>query len=247
MSLAINDCGAGTAYESSGRGVMSVKALILHATAGSASFDHRIFMGLEPGYQVSIHYYILKNGEIRQYVREQNTAWHTGDSSFHGINDFALNQSTIGVELENRNTGRDPYPEAQIDSAIELFVDLTTRHNIGRAWLARHRDISPGRKTDPAGFPWAEFCDEVYGAAVSPVTLSHIRQYHVVVKANVRTDKSRAGQIVEVMPIGAHFAADEIVFGENVGGSVLWLHRADGRGFTHISCVEPMDSYGGDV
>jgi N-acetylmuramoyl-L-alanine amidase len=250
MSYTVNDCGAGTAYESAGRGQQGVKALILHATAGSASFDHRIFMGWEPGYQVSIQYYILKTGEIRKYVRESNTAWHCGDSEFHGITDFALNQATIGTELENRNTGKDPYTEAQIESCLKLWDDLRIRHNISRSWCARHRDISPGRKTDPAGFPWTEFLDRLYQGPATGGTqplIDPIRRYHVMVKANVRTDKSRAGDIVEVMPVGSHFACDEIVFGENVGGSVLWLHRADGRGFTHISCVEPMDSLGGDV
>jgi hypothetical protein len=244
----INDCGAGSPYESAGRGGQNVRALILHATAGTASFDHRIFLGLEPKYPVSIQYYILKSGEIRQYIREVNTAWHTGDSEFHGITDFRLNQSTIGTELENLNTGRDKYPEAQIDSAIWLWRVLAPKYNISRDWCARHRDISPGRKTDPAGFPWTDFLDDVFGnTGVTKPLIDPIRRYHVVVAANVRTDKGRAGQIVEVMPVGSHFAADEIVFGENVGGSVLWLHRADGKGFTHISCLEPMDSLGGDV
>jgi N-acetyl-anhydromuramyl-L-alanine amidase AmpD len=247
----INDCGAGTPYESAGRGSQTVRALILHATAGSASFDHRIFMGWEPGYQVSIHYYILRTGEIRQYIREANTAWHTGDSEFHGITDFRLNQATIGTELENLNTGKQSYTEPQIDSCVELWRNLRSRHNISRDWCGRHKDISPGRKTDPAGFPWVDFLNEVYGSApatgvTQPLNIG-LRSYHVMVPANVRTDKSRKGQVVETMPVGSHFVSDEIVFGENVGGSVLWLHRADGKGFTHISCVEPMDSLGGDV
>ena len=249
--MVINDCGAGTPYESAGRGAQRIRALILHATAGSASFDHKIFMGWEPGYQVSIQYYILRTGEIRQYVRERDTAWHTGDSAFHGITDFALNQSTIGTELENLNTGKQPYTEPQIDSCIELWRDLKARHAIPRDWCARHRDISPGRKTDPAGFPWIEFLDELYERApatgvTQPLVLG-LKAYRVAIAANVRTDKSRAGKVVETMPVGSHFMCDEIVFGENVGGSVLWLHRADGKGFTHISCLEPFDMLGGDV
>jgi N-acetyl-anhydromuramyl-L-alanine amidase AmpD len=251
MSVAINDCGDGTAFESAGRGDQSIRGLILHSTAGSNSFDHRIFMGWEPGYQVSIHYYILKSGEIRRYVRDRNTAWHTGDSFWNGVADFKLNQATIGTELENRNTGKDPYTEAQIASCVGLWRELTAEYNIKREWCARHRDISPGRKTDPAGFPWANFLDRVYThgpatGATQPL-ISGIRTYRVAYAANVRTDKSTNGAVVDTMGIGAHFACDEIVFGENVGGSVLWMHRADGRGFTHVSCLEPMDSNGGDV
>ena len=42
----ITDYGNGTRYQTSGRGAEHVRGLILHATAGTASFDHRIFMGL---------------------------------------------------------------------------------------------------------------------------------------------------------------------------------------------------------
>ncbi|MCX7789170.1 MAG: N-acetylmuramoyl-L-alanine amidase, partial [Chloroflexaceae bacterium] len=72
------------------------------------------------------------------------------------------NRFSIGIELENLNTGRDPYPEVQYAAALDLTRDLVRRHNVPRSQLVRHLDIAPGRKTDPAGFPWERFVSEVY-------------------------------------------------------------------------------------
>lgn len=80
----------------------------------------------------------------------------------------SCNPVSIGIELENLNTGRDPYPPAQYSATLELVRYLVSKYNIPRSQLVRHLDIAPKRKTDPAGFPWERFVAEVYAAGPAP-------------------------------------------------------------------------------
>lgn len=229
------DMGNGTPYQTKGRGSEHVRALILHATAGSAAFDSRIFLGLEPAYPVSIHYYVRKTGQVDYYVREADTAYHTGDSSFHGYQDYACNQISIGTELENANTGNDPYPKVQYDAAVELWRQLIQTYRIPFDWCARHLDISPGRKTDPAGFPWEQFLDDCYAAA----TPNYERRYRVLYNRSVvREGPAQSFPIVKYVDAGHEFMADSIKFGQPIQSNGDWPHLADGSGFITATAVK---------
>lgn len=163
-----------------GRALGPARVLVLHATGGSSPSDLawlRKGGGEPPLAPVSIHYYIDKAGRISQLVADGDTAWHCGASSwlvdgvrvagsYNGV--ARLNHIALGIELENDNTGSDPYPSAQYAAAVALARQLVARYAIPRAQLVRHLDIAPGRKTDPAGFPWPRFVSEVYAAAPAP-------------------------------------------------------------------------------
>jgi hypothetical protein len=142
-----------------------VRALVLHATAGSGPSDLLwLRQGGSPERPISCHYYIGKTGRIAQLVADHDTAWHCGPSSWRGIEiRGTLNPVAIGIELSNRNTGQDPYPEVQVAAAVALARYLVAEYKISRANLVRHLDISPGRKTDPAGLDWPAFVARVYG------------------------------------------------------------------------------------
>lgn len=216
------DMGNGTPYQTKGRGSEHVRSLILHATAGSAAFDSRIFLGLEPAYPVSIHYYVRKTGQVDYYVRESDTAYHTGDSAFHGYQDYACNQISIGTELENANTGNDPYPEVQYNAVVDLWRGwLIPTYSIPRDWCARHLDISPGRKSDPAGFPWDLFLDDCYYD--EPTTYE--RRYRVLYNRSVvREGPSTSFPIAAYLDKDQQFDADSIKFGEPIQGNDEWVH-----------------------
>lgn len=143
------------------------RLLVMHATAGSYPGDYGwLKRGGDPSSSISCHYYIRKNGEITQFVDETDTAWHCGASvwTIDGVKRVNANPYAIGIELENANNGKDPYPQAQVDAALWLVRGIVQRHNIPRSQVARHLDISPGRKTDPAAFPWADFLNDLYPA-----------------------------------------------------------------------------------
>lgn len=148
-----------------------VRAIVIHATAGRHPGDLAwLRKGGDERRPVSCHYYIDKSGRISQMVQDDDIAWHAGVSRWKidGRTRDNINTVSIGIELENFNTGRDPYPEAQVAAAAELTTMLVSRYDVPREQLVRHLDVSPGRKTDPAGFPWQAFVERVY--ATIPAT-----------------------------------------------------------------------------
>ena len=112
---------------------------------------HPYFRQIE-GLEVSAHFLIRRDGELRQYVATHDRAWHAGASTWKGrerCNDFS-----IGIELEGADDV--PFAEPQYDTLADLTHALFERH--GRLELAGHSDIAPGRKTDPGPwFEWARF------------------------------------------------------------------------------------------
>jgi N-acetyl-anhydromuramyl-L-alanine amidase AmpD len=146
-----------------------IRMLVLHSTAGRYPGDYTwLRNGGNQQRPVSIHYYIDKSGTISQMVADADIAWHCGYSNWEvdGKPTDNCNLISLGIELENLNNGRDPYPQEQYDAALWLSRTLVQQYNIPRSQLVRHLDISPGRKTDPAGFPWEQFVNQVYGEAV---------------------------------------------------------------------------------
>ncbi len=129
-------------------GRVDTSILVIHATAGLMPGTLSWLTNLKSG--VSCHYLITKKGEIYQLVKDEDVAWHAGLSSWKGKS--GLNRYSIGIELENLNTGKDIYPTSQINACVELSNDIRRRYNITPDNVVAHYDISPGRKSDPKGF-----------------------------------------------------------------------------------------------
>lgn len=127
-------------------GRLDTSIIVIHATAGTDSLDW--LTSTSSG--VSSHYLISKVGTIYQLVKDGDVAWHAGLSSWNGKTN--INRYSIGIELENLNTGKDPYPEAQIKAVVDLVVMLRLKYNIIANNVVAHYEISPGRKSDPKGF-----------------------------------------------------------------------------------------------
>ena len=102
--------------------------------------------------RVSAHFLIRRDGTLIQFVPCALRAWHAGVSSWRGrkgCNDFS-----IGVELEG--TDELPYESAQYATLARLTRALRRRYPI--AEVVGHKDIAPGRKTDPGpAFDWARY------------------------------------------------------------------------------------------
>lgn len=152
--------------------VSRVRMVVLHSTAarGPGDFNY-LRRGGSDARPVSIHYYIDKAGNISQMVDDKDIAWQAGASTWKVDGNLvspSCNPISIGIELENLNTGRDPYPLAQYNATLQLVRFLVSKYKIPRNQLVRHLDIAPRRKTDPAGFPWERFVSEVYSAGPPP-------------------------------------------------------------------------------
>ena len=102
--------------------------------------------------RVSSHALIRRDGEITQYVRFTDRAWHAGKSIFagrEGCNDFS-----IGIELEG--TDSLPYEDVQYRVLATLVAALCAAYPaLSPERLVGHSDVAPGRKTDPGpAFVW---------------------------------------------------------------------------------------------
>jgi N-acetylmuramoyl-L-alanine amidase len=142
-----------------------IRFLVIHYT--HANFERT--MQIMAGEDSSYHYVIRENPPtIYQLVDESRAAYHAGNSSWRGYTQ--LNESSVGVSLVNggsgatnggdRPTGWVPYPEAQLEVAIELIKDIVKRHKIRPESIVGHGEIAPQRKVDPGPlFPWKRLAD----------------------------------------------------------------------------------------
>jgi N-acetyl-anhydromuramyl-L-alanine amidase AmpD len=129
---------------------MNVDTVVVHATVFE-TVDEVIHHFANPETNVSAHYTIDRDGTVVSHVAEQNRAWHAGESRMKdgraNVNDFS-----IGIELVNRNDGKDPFPEAQLLALRNLVKAITVRHPIRHIIPHYECAYPPGRKSDPAGF-----------------------------------------------------------------------------------------------
>lgn len=202
-----------------GRDGALVRLLLLHATVGDLASTLAWFRN--PASKVSSHYVISKLGHVYQLVSEGNTAWHAGRARWQQYTN--VNQISIGIELENANDGHDPYPAVQVAALTALTRDLLTRYHLTPASIARHLDVAvpAGRKSDPAGFPFAAWQASLiapaYRAKGTPI---YQRQ-------------DRTGPIAGYLAVGEQVAIDRTY--PDGGG-----HLQDGRGFVDMHALEAL-------
>lgn len=102
--------------------------------------------------RVSSHLVIARGGELTQYVKFTDRAWHAGVSRYEGRE--ACNDFSVGVELEG--TDEVPYEPAQYRALAEVIAALCAAYpSFSPERVVGHSDIAPGRKTDPGpAFDW---------------------------------------------------------------------------------------------
>jgi len=102
--------------------------------------------------RVSAHLLIERAGSVTQYVSFNQRAWHAGVSTYFGRT--ACNDFSIGIELEG--TDDMPYTDEQYETLTAVLAVLAVTYPaLAAVPIVGHRDIAPGRKTDPGGsFDW---------------------------------------------------------------------------------------------
>ena len=131
-----------------------IDTLVLHYT-GMADGDQALNWLCTEESQVSCHYLVHKDGRVVQTVREDQRAWHAGQSSWRGHDD--INSRSIGIEIDNpgHGNGYPEFPQVQMDAVVGLCGDIVERRNIATRNVLAHSDIAPMRKQDPGEkFPW---------------------------------------------------------------------------------------------
>jgi N-acetylmuramoyl-L-alanine amidase len=201
----------------SGRDGAPITLLVLHATVGS--YASSLAWLCNPASKVSTHYLIRKDGHIAQLVADNLAAWHAGVSAWFDLDSGEIMRQSIGIELENRNTGVDKYPEAQMAALLELSRALVAQYKIVPDMVTRHLDVAipKGRKTDPAGFPWLAFKAALYAPTTQTMKAGPFG-------AIARTDYRGGGHAAGYFGPGVSIPLDD--FHENE-----YRHAASGIGF----------------
>lgn len=120
-----------------------------------------------PSRPVSTHRVIAKSGQIYKLVPDNEVAWHAGfaqvgplpHANSAGVVVESLNQWSLGIELDNDNSGRDPYTDAQMESCAAQLAEWIGAYGflapVGHGWIDRN-------KTDPKGFDWEDLYRRIW-------------------------------------------------------------------------------------
>lgn len=113
-----------------GRGGQSVSLIVVHHMVGTLRSTDAVFQNQQRN--TSAHYGVGRGGEIHQYVREGDTAFHAGE--------FLINQRSIGIEHED--LGVDDFTELEYQTSAALIRDICLRYNlpISRATIHPHKE-----------------------------------------------------------------------------------------------------------
>lgn len=205
----------------------SICAIVVHGTGGT---DSRATLQHGGGRGVSIHALITKTGLIYRMVPDERGANHAGapTSTFtlngHTYSGGAVNRATLGAELENTQTGHDPYPDAQLHALGWLIASWRSAH--GPLPILRHADLDSTRRRDPYQLTTNTIEQWVIPPA-PPLTKRYRARYHRITQRSEDNGPPYvrelvAGEIVEV----DHWYSNSRV------------HLADGSGFADIADLE---------
>jgi N-acetylmuramoyl-L-alanine amidase len=132
--------------------------IIHHTSQNSTAQTVRTFQLAHT--KVSSHYVIGRDGQVIQMLNDYDRAWHAGKSKWGTITD--MNSVSLGIELDNN--GREPFPEAQINSLLVLLDTIKSKYLIPQLNFIGHADIAPTRKDDPnVNFPWKRLAEKGFG------------------------------------------------------------------------------------
>jgi N-acetylmuramoyl-L-alanine amidase len=122
-----------------------ITAIVLHCDA-SAAADSTIAWLQNPASRVSYHFLVGRTGNVYQFVKEADKAWHAGASEFAGERN--CNDYSLGLAFSNTHDG-EIYTHAALAVMGELCRDLIERYEIPKGRITTHAAVAPGRKTDP--------------------------------------------------------------------------------------------------
>ncbi len=143
--------------------INSVKAVVIHATAGTTS-DGAVSV-MRAG-NASFHWLVPDEDEpqhgrfVWACAPERRAAAHVLNSKHHpDVNNDArrVNDWSLGIEIVNRANGGDAYSDWQVE-AVARIVRFCWGKYPNLRHVVSHAKLDPERRTDPgANFPWERF------------------------------------------------------------------------------------------
>lgn len=126
--------------------------IVIHIMAGTLKGTDAWFNN--PKSQVSAHYGIGKNGEVHQYVKEEDSAWHAGvvsNPSARLINP-AVNPNLYTIGIEHEGSENDEWTDDMITESFALIYQICIRWQIpiDRDHIIGHYQITSKKPNCPA-------------------------------------------------------------------------------------------------
>lgn len=135
-----------------GRKGYKPEVIVLHITVGTANSCISWFATTQS--QVSSHYMVGEDGEVYQFVAEEDTAWANGrvDKPTFKLYKQGVNPNLYSISIENAGMDLSMAGEKQIDSLVKLVKSVATRWNIpiDRDHIIGHYQIFAGKPNCPA-------------------------------------------------------------------------------------------------
>ena len=131
-----------------GRNGYQPEAVVIHIMEGTLAGTDSWFRN--PDSHVSAHYGISKNGDVHQYVQEQDTAWHAGrvhapvwSNIKPAGSGLYVNPNYYTIGIEHEGDAQTDWTDALYNSSAELLAAICRRWNIpfDRTHIIKHRDI----------------------------------------------------------------------------------------------------------
>lgn len=142
-----------------GRGGHAVDHIVVHYTGTDASAHNNLLYFSRNAARASAHYFVDRDGTLRQSVPESDTAWHAGK--------FAMNQRSVGIECVS--AGED-FTKEQVATLAALVQDLMARYGIPASSVIRHYDVTG--KECPAPYvdqgKWDVLHDRIANGSTAP-------------------------------------------------------------------------------
>jgi N-acetyl-anhydromuramyl-L-alanine amidase AmpD len=107
-----------------------------------------------PASQVSAHYGVGRTGEVHQYVKEEDTAWHAGrvDAPVWKLIKPNINPNLYTIGIEHEGKPEDVWTDAMKQSSAELVREICQRWQIpiDRNHIVGHFEIFSKKPNCPA-------------------------------------------------------------------------------------------------
>jgi N-acetylmuramoyl-L-alanine amidase len=215
---------------------LKIEKIVIHIVDGSLAACDSTFLNPNLEKPRSAHYCVGKNGEIHQYVAEEDTAFHAGTivqptAPLKKVNGQIVNPNfyTIGIEHEGR--ANDAWTEAMYEASSQLLRGIREGHGIAIAreniWM--HREIRADKSCP--GFR-IDLDKLIRMAAGEPVAFEKIAEVRKTTTAvNVRRAMPRtSGALVRTLAAETDIQVAGFTEGEAVKGNSLWyrLKETDG-------------------
>jgi N-acetylmuramoyl-L-alanine amidase len=214
------------------------EAIVIHIMAGSLTGTDSWFAS--PVSSVSAHYGVGKNGEIHQYVQEEDTAFHAGTvdrPSWAGIKRTTAGQIvnpnfyTLGIEHEGFPD--DDWPAAQQAASVAVIAEMAARWGIplDRQHVIQHHEIRQSKPCPGAKAPIGQLIQQALAAAPAlqavPADVTAISNLNV--RAGLPNTTAPVRRVVTagtVLPVAGFTAA-----GQTIGNNSFWYRDPAGDFF----------------